>query len=378
MLYYITYTHLPSKKAFGYAIAKMCSLFAEHTPVTLVIPKSKERETSEDVYSFYGVPRNFSVLELPCIDLFRFGFLGSHIPFLIRKLTFAIAAPYKLNIQKNDICYSRDLWSLFLLRSKTPNLYLEIHYLSKLDALSVRLIHFSRKIIVITSFLKDELVSRKYESDKIMIAPSGIDLAEFERVVASKESLREVLDLPKEKKIVMYTGNLFAWKGVYTLLESLSFLNEDTVAVFIGGSKDSLPEFESEARKKPYSDRVHILGHIKHSEIAKFIKAADVLAIPNSAKENISKYNTSPIKLFEYMAGGVPIVASDLPSLRQILTHDEAYFAKPDDAQSLANAIKSALSLQDKSQEMAKRAKEKAGRYDWKERASKIWQFIHE
>jgi glycosyltransferase involved in cell wall biosynthesis len=377
MLYYITYTHLPTTKAFGYAIAKMCASFAVNQPVTLIIPRSAEREVTEDLFTFYDVPQNFKVRELPCLDLFRFKFLGSHIPFVIRKFTFAISVFFNLTISREDTCYSRDIWSLVLARLKTRRVYLEIHYLSRLDALCVKMVHFARKIVVITSFLRRELIALGYAENNILVAPSGFDRADFDAITDSKAVLRNRLELPADKKIVLYSGNLFAWKGVFTLVDAFKDMPDDICLVVIGGSEDTLPQFKEYVSSKEYRGRVLILGHKKHAEVASYLKAADLLVIPNSGTEKISKYNTSPIKLFEYMASGVPIVASDLPSIREILSEKNASFAEPDDAKSLAQVIRTVCDHPAEAQVKAQQAEADSRNYGWDNRARRIEAFMH-
>jgi glycosyltransferase involved in cell wall biosynthesis len=72
-------------------------------------------------------------------------------------------------------------------------------------------------------------------------------------------------------------------------------------------------------------------------------KAADVLVLPNTAKEEISARYTSPMKLFEYMASGTPVVASRLPSIVELTGEQRATLVEPDDPQALASGIKSVL-----------------------------------
>jgi glycosyltransferase involved in cell wall biosynthesis len=376
MLYYITYTHIPTKKAFGYAIARMCSSFAEHEQVTLVIPKNNHREIDEDIWTFYNVPRNFSVIELPCVDVFRYTFLGTHVPFLIRKLTFALSVAFRLRISKDAVCYSRDIWSLLFLRCKTTRVFLEIHYLSKIDAISVRLAHIARNIIVITSYLKKELMDLGYSSERILVAPDAVDLSEYEHIQGSRVESRMHCGLPPQGNIVLYSGNLFAWKGVYTLVDAFETL-PNALLVIVGGSDDVLPAFKEYVASKPYAERITVVGFKKHQEIAAYLTSADALVIPNSAKEHISKYNTSPLKLFEYMASGVPIVASDLPSMREVIGEKEAFFFEADNVRSLADTIAMVLERRDEASVRAQAALKKVQNYSWTARARSILSFIH-
>jgi glycosyltransferase involved in cell wall biosynthesis len=142
--------------------------------------------------------------------------------------------------------------------------------------------------------------------------------------------------------------------------------------VLIGGVDTEYEEF----KKKYDAPNVHIIPHQSRERIPTLLKSADVLVLPNSAKATISRVHASPLKLFEYMASGVSIVASDVPSLHEILSEKEAGFFKPDDSRSLADSIARALSEPGKSREKAYAAAEKVKRYTWRERARLIAEFV--
>ncbi len=135
--------------------------------------------------------------------------------------------------------------------------------------------------------------------------------------------------------------------------------------VIIGGK-----ESDKEGMRRRYTN-VLFLGPRPYAELADNLAAADVLVLPNSGKHVISERFTSPLKLFAYMASGIPIVASDLPSIREVLDEGSAYFAKPDDAQDLARKVQEVVS-DPNARAKAARAREKVKEYSWKKRAQKI------
>ena len=135
--------------------------------------------------------------------------------------------------------------------------------------------------------------------------------------------------------------------------------------VIIGGEHEQVTSLQS---KYP---RVRFLGFRPYRELADNQAAADVLILPNTGKDEISALFTSPLKLFTYMASGRPIVASDLPSIREVLDESCAYFVPPDDAQALARAIAAALK-DSAAQQKAARARELVVSYTWAARAKKI------
>lgn len=85
---------------------------------------------------------------------------------------------------------------------------------------------------------------------------------------------------------------------------------------------------------------------------------------------------TSPLKLFEYMASGKPIIASDLPSSREVLTENMAHFFRPDDPESLTNTINEVITNISEADKRARQAFVEVAQYSWASRAQKIVEFI--
>ena len=99
--------------------------------------------------------------------------------------------------------------------------------------------------------------------------------------------------------------------------------------------------------------------------------------LPNTAQAAISREHTSPLKLFEYMAAGRPIVASDLPSLREVLRHgDNAWLVQPDDPAALAQGIQHLLAEPALAARLAAQAQEEVQAYTWEQRAERILSFV--
>jgi len=121
-----------------------------------------------------------------------------------------------------------------------------------------------------------------------------------------------------------------------------------------------------------------VVGRRPHGEIPIWLRAADVLVLPNTARENISKYYTSPVKLFEYMASGRPIVASDLPSVKALVDERMAVFFEPDNPKDLADKIHWVLENPQDAQNLALLAQEEVLRYTWDKRAGCIIEFIEQ
>jgi glycosyltransferase involved in cell wall biosynthesis len=106
------------------------------------------------------------------------------------------------------------------------------------------------------------------------------------------------------------------------------------------------------------------------------LRAADILSIPNTAKDPAGSIESSPSKLIEYMASGRPIVASNVPGIRDVLEADMGYCVEPDNAQAIANAVEEITHNPEEAHRRAVRAQDTARGLSWDARAQKITTFI--
>jgi len=203
-----------------------------------------------------------------------------------------------------------------------------------------------------------------------LVAPDGVDLEKF-NIKETQEQCRQKLNLPLDKKIVMYVGLFEDWKGYSTLLQASKFFNKEIKLVMIGGTEKQVGK-----QKKEYPD-VIFLGYLPYTSLPVNQKAADVLVLPNSAKQKISQYWTSPLKLFSYMTSQRPIVASDLPSLREILNENRAILVQADNPKAFAEGIEKALKNPHFSAEIATEAFKEVKKHTWLKRTGKILEFIY-
>jgi len=361
---YIANARIPTEKAHGLAIMKMCEAFARAgVDVKLLIPR-RLNTIKDDPFEYYGVKKSFKIKKLPAIDLM---FLLGRFGFFLEACTYAISATMYCLLSSADAFYGRDEISLGLISLFKKNVVWEAHTAKK-SWLVNGLLKRCKFLVVISGGLKEYYTSLGVSENKILVAPSGVDIEKFS-IAVSKEDARNATGLPHNKKIVLYTGHLYSWKGVDVLAEATSKLSPDVLTVFVGGTEKDLADFNEKHGRIP---NIMIVGQKPHKDIPLFLKAADVLVIPNSAQEKISRLYTSPMKLFEYMASGRSIVVSDLPSIREILDDSMAYFFKPDDNESLKEAINNTLV----SEKNANKFTDKVKEYSWDKRATKIVELL--
>lgn len=355
---YVANIRLPTEKAHGVQIMKTCeSLVLSGADVQLVVT-DRPTAIAEDPFAYYRVATRFPITYIRVPNALRFGKLG----FWLDTRMFARGCRRVLRDRAYDVVYGRDEAVLAQL-SGTPARVWETH--TGADNRAVRsLIRDGVRIVAISQGLRDFYIKLGAPAENIIVARDAVDLEPFAHP-ESRESARARLGLPQDKRIVMYIGRLDGWKGSETLLEASTLLPSDVLLVVIGGEEEQIAPLRS---RYPH---VHFAGFRPYREIADNQAAADVLVIPNTGRDRVSARFTSPLKLFTYMASGKPIVASDLPSIREVVDETSAYFVAPDDPAALARGIETALHDPSAAQKAAQ-AREKVTEYTWAARAKRI------
>ena len=366
-IFYIANIRLPTEKAHGLQIMKMCEQFAGRADTELVVPR-RFNPIKIDPFEYYGVNRSFEITRLPVLDLVKFGRFG----FWLESLIFSKIAAIYLFLKKADVIYGRDEIPLYFLSFFKKNVFWEAHQ-GRVNFAVKRLLKKAAGVITISEGLKSYYKSKR---DGILVSPDAVDFNQF-NITLSKEECRQKLSkyLPTDvdKKVVLYVGHLYEWKGIDTLLETSHAMKNHAIFVFLGGTEKDSAIFKSGIGGLKY---VQWVPPQLHQEIPLWLKAADILVLPNSAKYEISRLFTSPLKLFEYMASGTPIIASDLPSIREVVSENDVLFFKPDNFQDLVEKTKYALANSKEMQNRAESAKQKVQNHTWASRAEKILFFI--
>jgi glycosyltransferase involved in cell wall biosynthesis len=167
----------------------------------------------------------------------------------------------------------------------------------------------------------------------------------------------------------VYVGHLYDYKGIPTVLESAARL-PDVHFHLVGGWPEDIHRQQRRTQELRLAS-VTFHGLKPHSAVPRFLWHADVLLLPLSQHHPSAAW-TSPLKLGEYLASGTPVVATDVPALRDWVTDDEVEFVPPDDAGALAEGIRRVLRDKARAEQLRVAGLRKAQDFSYKRRAIAI------
>ena len=359
---YIANIRFPTERAHGIQIGKTCEAFAAHGAEVELVVTNRATGIAEDAQTYYGLRRVFPIHRVSVPDIVHWGRIG----FFIESICFALGTRRHAG---KGVVYCRDEWVLALLMILGVRTAVWESHTGAWNSAARFVARRVRALILITGGLSDFYAGRGVPRAKMWVAPDGVSLEDFVSP-APKEEVRKRLGLPAGAKVAMYIGGLGNWKGSDTLYAAAERLPQDVIVAVMGGKKEDVPVL---SHKHP---RVRFLGPRPYTELADNQAAADVLILPNTGASEISVRFTSPLKLFTYMASGVPIVTSDLPSIREVVDEKSAFFVPADNPNALAEGIMQALENTDDAARRAASARALLNDYTWTRRVERILAFL--
>lgn len=207
--------------------------------------------------------------------------------------------------------------------------------------------------------------------ENVVIAPDGVDLERYDNLPDAPSS-RAMIGLPPEQLTAVYTGHLYAGRGVELLL-GLAQAFPQVHFLLVGGNPQSVENCRKQAALAELTN-LTFTGFVENQRLALYQAAGDILLMPYGRMiAGSSGGNTadicSPMKMFEYMAAGRAILSSDLPVLREVLNETNAAFCAADELSSWKTGLQALLNDPARRQAIGMQAKIDAQGYSWKSRA---------
>lgn len=377
---YFADTRFPIERANGAQTMATCRALASrgHEVVLMVRPDTASHPRNP--FTFYGVERS---------DRLTIRTIGGAPGIHLRRLRFLTKAALATTVSRGVI-FTRDLGlAAFLLRLPSgrrliyeshgiadvvsaemprllgrPELRPSAAKLRRLGRREERVWRHAAAYVTITRTLADDLRARFGDRQAVHVVPDGgpdfVDIS-------------PVPHRPDRGLVAGYAGHLYPWKGVDVLIRALASL-PDARGVIVGGhpAEADRERVEALASSLGIGARVRFTGLVQPSDVLSRLADASVLVLPNTPSA-ISERYTSPLKLFEYLGMGRPIVASDLPAIREILTDGEtALLVPPGDSAALAAALGRIAGDPLLAGRLADNARALAAQFTWDRRAERL------
>jgi len=365
---YAAFDVVPSPKGASTHVAQfVAGLTGAGHEVTLVTPRAPGLATEE---AFAGA------------RLLRVGTPGGG-NFLTRALEFGEeVARLAFALGPLDVGHFRSLWGgLPLLATgaarrtvfeanSLSSVELPFHYpalrgtptLEKIRRLELQVLRESDAVVCVSRVTRSFLASLGADARRIEVIPNGVDGAAFRATPLPPRDGRE--------PVALYVGTLADWQGLSALVDALpAVLARRPLRLRIVGRGRSRQrkDLAKRVRRLGLEDRVEVLPAVPHHEVPALVAGADVCVAPLGYNERNVVQGCCPLKVLEYMAGGRPVVASNLPVVRELLREErDALLVPPDAPAALADALLRVLEDERLARRLGAHAARRAERFTWK------------
>ncbi len=359
---YIADFSLPNKSAYTLHVLKICDAFSEYTgkKTELIIPHLEKKYSYKKIKKDYKLKYGLNIKS----------FFKKKIKFnFLRKIFFSIdIIDYLKKNKTNSIIISRSIVPSIILGFFNIKNTLEIH--TEMTGLTKIFFNFTKiskimknlNFIFINSNLRKKL---KIHKNKSIILSDAVDHRDFKR--GEKKILRDTC---------FYSGSFAKGKGLELILKISRKLPNINFHLF--GNEETIFD-ESILKKIPKN--VHFKGYLTYSALTQKIEQYKVLLMPYQQKVSVLIKNVnvatyfSPLKMFDYLAAGKIIIASNLPVYRHILKNKNNSILLENKTNHWCKNINLALKT-NKFDHLKKIAKEDSKKYSWINRVKKIINFI--
>lgn len=366
---YASFDPVPSAKGASVRIQKFYSALHKKYPgshlVTLKGNFYQKKQDAENHHVFPFSHANF----LQNADSF-----GKKISFMIEKENWdavhvrsiweGMPAAFLKNEKKFKLVYEANGFPSIELKYHFPNLAQNKKLLSTFSDEEIFCMETADAVITQSETTKEYIVSRSIPEEKITVIQNGTLVQNH---------------LPGQKPLIpfriLYMGTFSPWQGIKTLLDAVALLKDEPVTLTLlgGGRKDLEKYWRKRARNLGILDRVTFYEGIPYGELPAFVQSHHCGAAPLEALDRNLEQGCCPIKIFDYMAEGLPVVASRIPAVEEILKDGKnALLHSPGQPQELAACIKTLLQDKNLYETLSAAATITAKKFTWEKSRKKL------
>lgn len=375
---YVTQTRFPTEKAHGHQIAQVCAAMAALGHEVSLVASDIPTAVTQDPHAYYAVQPSFAVRRIH-----QFNALYS--PLIPGMLAFAVGMmSYRRSLARDiaahplpALFYARSVAVLPPLLATSVPVVLELHTLPQWGrGRFVRLCNRCRRVVCLTTPMRDELVRWGVHAEKILVEGDGVALERFRHppFMGRPATSRPILG---------YVGSLVTHdsleKGVAQIIDAAVALKQRGHAVFtwiVGGPSVWQDTYKTRAAAAGLTDEdIRFDIPVPASQVAGVVTAMDVCAYPAPASRHpFFLRDTSPLKLLEYFAAKKPVVCADIPPIHDLCDERSVWFCAAGDGGAMADAVERVL--HDDTAQRVQHAAEIAEERSWDKRMERILTFL--
>ncbi|HEV8348422.1 MAG TPA: glycosyltransferase family 4 protein [Vicinamibacterales bacterium] len=233
-------------------------------------------------------------------------------------------------------------------------------------------------VVVVSRAMADELIARGVAADKVLVNPNGVEPDQYAPSVDGAP-IRRALGL-EGKMVVGFIGTFGAWHGAELLADAFGRLLKrrpdyrDCARLLLIGDGVRMPLVREALARNDAARFAVLTGLVRQEQGPQYLAACDLLVSPHVPNPDGTPFFGSPTKLFEYMAMGKGIVASDLDQIGEILEHGRAArLVVPGDVESLVSGLEDLIDHPERRETLGREARRLAvERHTWREHTARI------
>lgn len=216
------------------------------------------------------------------------------------------------------------------------------------------------RVVVINEGLREYAINMGANPERTYVVKAGIDFQRYDSGINGRK-IRERYGMKRDDSVLFFMGWLYNFSGLKEVAMELSKTGEENIKLLIVGDGDAFNDLQRIREKCDMQDKIILTGKQSYKTIPKFISSSDICLLP--AYNNEVMRNIVPIKMYEYMAMGKPVIATKLPGVMKEFGNDNGviYVDRPEDA------LKKAIELVEGGsvEEEGKKARKFVEKYSW-------------